>query len=72
MNATNDAKPTARPKVRGGTRVLNINDGEPGHINNAFAWDEAGASEYEVETAYGIEVWKREDFVLFAELETND
>lgn len=54
----------------GGTRVLNIQDGEPGTILNAFAGDPAGGwVEYEVETQYGIERWKRSDFILFSEFE---
>ena len=57
--------------VPGGTRVLNIRDGEPGHVMNGFSHDPAaGWIEYEVETAYGVERWQRCDFVLFAELET--
>ena len=55
----------------GGTRVLNTNDGEPGFIMNGFAFDadQGGWIEYEVETEYGIEVWKRSDFLPFSEFE---
>ena len=63
VNATNDYIPT-------GTLVLNTNDAEPGHIMNGFSFDpELGWYEYEVETAYGIERWLRQDFVLMSELD---
>jgi hypothetical protein len=57
--------------VPSGTRVLNTEDGEPGVIVNGFAFDAAagGWTEYEVETAYGIERWGRSEFVLMSELE---
>ena len=57
-----------------GTRVLNTNDGEPGTIMNGFTFDPAagGWTEYEVETAYGIERWQRSDFVLMSEIETDE
>jgi hypothetical protein len=65
MNATPDAT-----YVPAGTRVLNTTDGEPGTILNGSATDGQGRwCEYEVETAYGIENWDREQFVLFSELE---
>ena len=56
-----------------GTRVLNTNDGEPGHIVNGFAYDEqqGGWIEYEVETQCGIERWQRADFILFSECEND-
>ena len=58
--------------VPSGTRVLNTRDGEPGCIMNGFAFDpQVGWTEYEVETDYGVERWKREDFVLFTELEAD-
>ncbi|GIW80413.1 MAG: hypothetical protein KatS3mg105_2220 [Gemmatales bacterium] len=58
--------------VPNGTRVLNITDGEPGYIVNGFAFDpEIGWFEYEVETEYGIEVWKRDEFILFSEFEND-
>ena len=49
-----------------GTPVLNTNDGEPGTIVNGFAFDRQTGdwTEYEVETAYGIEVWQTSDFIL--------
>jgi len=55
----------------GGTRVLSTTDGEPGVIINGFAFDadQGGWTEYEVETQYGVERWKRSDFILFAEFE---
>lgn len=64
MNAT----PTL-PYLTNGTRVLNVQDGEPGAIMNGFSFDpESGWYEYEVETRYGIECWLRTDFVLMSEL----
>ncbi|GIX05021.1 MAG: hypothetical protein KatS3mg114_0890 [Planctomycetaceae bacterium] len=64
MNAT----PTL-PYLTNGTRVLNVQDGEPGGIMNGFSFDpESGWYEYEVETRYGIERWLRTDFVLMSEL----
>jgi hypothetical protein len=52
-----------------GTRVLNTNDAEPGTIRNGISFDPAtGWSEYEVQTQYGIERWKRTDFVLMSEI----
>jgi len=55
----------------GGTRVLNTTDGEAGVIMNGFAFDadQGGWIEYEVETQYGVERWKRSDFILFSEFE---
>jgi len=68
---TNHSQPEHLP---GGTRVLNTNDGEPGLIMNGFAFDpdQGGWTEYEVETQYGIEVWKRCDFILFSEFENDE
>ena len=60
---TNGTTAGAGP-IPGGTRVINTNDGEGGTVLNAY--DTAGA-EYEVETAYGIERWRRDEFVTFAE-----
>ncbi len=67
---TNTPKPPEE-HIPGGTRVLNTNDGEPGHIMNGYAYDPAagGWTEYEVETRDAIEVWKRSDFILFSEFE---
>jgi hypothetical protein len=61
-------------RVPGGTRVLNTADGEPGWIVNGFSFDpdHGGCTEYEVETEYGIERWKRTDFILFSEFEQTD
>jgi len=61
------------PPLPNGTRVLNTQDGEPGWIVNGFSFDpdEGGWTEYEVETEYGIERWKRSDFILFSEFETD-
>jgi hypothetical protein len=58
----------------GGTRVLSTTDGEPGTIINGFAFDpdQGGWTEYEVETQYGIERWKRSDFILFSEFEETE
>jgi len=58
----------------GGTRVLNTTDGEPGVIINGFAFDpdQGGWTEYEIETQYGIERWKRSDFILFAEFQETE
>ena len=60
-----------QPHLPGETRVLNINDGEPGTILNGFTYDpsEGEWTEYEVVTQDGIERWQRSDFVLFSELE---
>ena len=60
-----------QPHLPSETRVLNINDGEPGTILNGFTYDpsEGGWTEYEVVTQDGIERWQRSDFVLFSELE---
>ena len=56
-----------------GTPVLNTTDGEPGTIMNGFSHDEAGEwTEYEVATDYGIERWKREDFILLSDLPDAD
>lgn len=62
---------TAQPAIPGGTSVLNTSDGEPGWIMNGFTYDaETGEwTEYEVETAYGVERWQRRDFILFSEFE---
>ncbi len=53
-----------------GTKVLHTEDGELGYIMNGFAYDAdaGGWVEYEVETHEGIEVWKRDAFVLLAEV----
>jgi hypothetical protein len=52
-----------------GTRALNTQDGEPSTIVNGFAFDpETGWTEYEVETRYGVERWRRADFVRMSEL----
>lgn len=65
---------TEHEHLPGGTRVLNTDDGEPGVIMNGFAFDpdQGGWTEYEVETQYGIERWKRSEFILFTELESAD
>jgi len=53
-----------------GTKVLNTEDGEPGWVVNGFTIDETGKwVEYEVETAYGIERRRRDQFVLMNEIE---
>ena len=56
-----------------GTKVLNTNDAEPGTIHSAIAYDAATDqwTEYEVVTAYGIERWQRDEFVLMSEIETH-
>ncbi len=48
-----------------GTPVLNTNDGKPGTIVNGSAFDRRTGewTEYEVETADGIEVWQTSDFI---------
>lgn len=57
-------------RLPSGTRVLNTNDGEPGTIMNGSSFEPAaGWTEYEVETKFGIEVWPREDFILFSEID---
>jgi hypothetical protein len=70
-NAADNHQPAELPYVPGGTRVLNTEDAEPGVIMNGFAFDSAagGWTEYEVETAYGIERWVRSEFVLMSEIE---
>jgi len=51
-----------------GTRVLNANDGEPGAVLNGYATGPNGQwTEYEVETRYGIELWKTADFITLDE-----
>jgi hypothetical protein len=71
---TMTASTIRRPEeyLNNGTRVLNTEDGEPGWIVNGFSHDPAngGWVEYEVETRYGIERWKRTDFVLMSEIES--
>jgi len=56
------------------TRVLNTNDGEPRTILNGFTYDPSTGewTEYEVVTQYGIERWKRDEFVLFSDLPSAD
>jgi len=68
---TNNKPSEAASSLPNGTRVLNTQDGEPGWILNGFAFDpdQGGWVEYEVETEYGIERWKRSDFILFSEFE---
>ena len=61
---TNNGTAATSGPVPAGTRVINVRDGQDGSVLGAY--DTTGA-EYEVETAYGIEVWKRADFVTFAE-----
>jgi hypothetical protein len=62
---------TMQNAIPGGTKVLNTNDAEPGTIMNGFTFDRATGewTEYEVETAYGVERWQRTDFVLMAEID---
>lgn len=57
-----------------GTKVLNTDDGEPGTILNGFTWiPQTGEwTEYEVETAYGIERWERRKFIVTSEIENVD
>ena len=68
MNKATRSIPNA--SIPNGTVVLNVNDGERGTIMNGFTWDRCTGewTEYEVETAYGIEVWQRDDFVLMSEI----
>lgn len=54
-----------------GTRVLNTNDGEPGAILNGFSFGPEGCCEYEVQTQYGIERWRRSDFIAMPDVEEN-
>jgi len=55
------------------TRVLNVQDGEPGTILNGFTYDpDRGWVEYEVVTRDGVERWQRNDFILFSELERGE
>lgn len=72
----NNGRPTTtpQPSLPNGTPVLNIQDGEPATIMNGFAWDTANGAwtDYEVETAYGIECWAREDFALMSEIESEE
>lgn len=64
----------SQPSLPTETRVLKIDDGEPGTILNGFAFDPGTGewTEYEVVTQYGIERWKREEFVLFSDLPNTD
>ena len=52
-----------------GTRVLDTHDGEPGTVLGGYAWNASEWTEYEVETAHAIEIWKRADFVTFDEID---
>jgi hypothetical protein len=54
-----------------GTRVLNTDDGEPGSILSAYAWNPATGewTDYEVVTNDAIEIWPRENFILLDEAE---
>ena len=56
------------------TRVLNTADGETGTIMNGFTYDPATGewTEYEVATDYGVERWKREDFIVLSDLPDAD
>jgi hypothetical protein len=58
--------------IPGGTKVLNTSDGQPGTILNGFAGREDAWSEYEVETADGIETWKAGEIVRMDEIKTGD
>jgi hypothetical protein len=71
---TNNQNNMPQPEIPGGTRVLNTTDGEPGRVMNGYAFDRGSGewTEYEVETRDAIEIWKRSEFVLFSEIETND
>jgi hypothetical protein len=59
--------------IAGGTQVLHTEDGEIGGIMNGYAFDPTTGewTEYEVETAAGIERWERSAFVLMSEIENN-
>jgi hypothetical protein len=65
----NTTPPPPTSALPAGTRVLNTNDGEPGTILGGYAWDAAEWTEYEVETATAVEIWKRADFVLMSEIQ---
>jgi hypothetical protein len=56
------------------TRVINTEDGESGVILDGFTWEPSTGewTEYEVVTQYGIERWKRDDFVLASDLQNTD
>lgn len=72
MPAKNNTPKQPANALPSGTRVLNTNDGEPGTILGGYAWNAAEWIEYEVETAHAIEIWKREDFALFADMPSAD
>ncbi len=57
-----------------GTKVMNTQDAEPGTIVNGFTFDRVTRewTEYEVETAYGIDRWQCSDFVLMSAIEAID
>lgn len=59
---------TANDPLPAGTRVLNTSDGEPGSIMNGYAKNTAGWTEYEVQTAHGIEIWKTAEFIRLDDL----
>lgn len=61
---------TIQPSLPGGTQVLNTTDGEPGSILGGSTVENGEWTEYEVETRYGVERWKRSDFIRFDEIET--
>lgn len=67
---TTPAKPN--PALPCETVVLNTTDGERGTILNGFAYENGQWTEYEVVTQYGIERWKRSDFVLMSECQTEE
>lgn len=67
MSTTNASEKA--PALPAETRVLSTLDGEPGSILSSYAFDASGWTEYEVVTQYGIEIWRRAEFLLLDEVE---
>jgi hypothetical protein len=55
-------------KLTNGTKVVNTQDGEFGIIMNGYSFDGRAWDRYEVETAYGVEVWNRADMLTLDEM----
>jgi hypothetical protein len=53
----------ADAKLTSDSKVVNTQDGEFGIVMNSYSFDGRTWDSYEVETAYGVEVWKRADLL---------
>ena len=65
-NAAMHASTTSN--LESGTEVLNTTDGEPGTVLGAYAGRPGAWTEYEVVTAYGIEIWRADQMATFDEI----